>query len=211
MSGEAKKNLKNLICAGIVTLVLAGCAGEARGTLSNSSSIVEDGLEYYIELDNAVYNLGESIVILCRVTNVGDQSLNVSELTLTYTVSFELTRPEGDILFAPYYVPGITPPPLPGFPDIVTLNPGEHTELRSDITLIASCRYYRWGADGEVVDEPFTTLGQYSIISEYDNSWTGGGGPLTLVPDALEFVIIPEPATILLFGLGGLLLRKRRG
>jgi len=209
MSGETKKNLKSVVCAGIVILALAGCARQARGTLSNSSSIVEDGLEYYIELDNAVYNLGESIVILCRVTNVGDQSLDVSDLSLHYTVTFELTRPEGDTLFAPYYVHGITPPPLPGFPDVVTLNPGEHTELRSDITLIASGRYYRWGADGEVVDEPFATLGQYSITSKYDNSFADEG-PVRLVPDALHFAIIPEPTTLLLLALGGLMLRKRR-
>ena len=199
MSGEEKKRMKSVVCAGIAILALAGCA---RATLSNSSSIVENGLEYYIELDNAVYNLGESIVILCRVTNVGDQSLDVSELGI-YTLSFELIRPEGDALFSPYYGPPFPPMP-PGLPNIITLNPGEYMERRYDITS------RRWGTDGEWVEEPFTTVGHYSISSKYENCGFGAEGPLRLEPDALDFAIIPEPSTLLLLGFGGLALLRRR-
>jgi len=202
MSGETNKNLKKLVCAGIVALALAGCARQARGTLSNSSSIVEEGLEYYIRIDEGVYDLGETIEMLHRLTNVGDQTLNVCDLSLSYTVSFELTRPEGDILLAPAF---ITVPRPPGFPNIITLNPGEYAESRWYITLC------EWGIDGQVVEEPFATVGHYSITSEYDNSFASEG-PLRLEPDALDFVIIPEPASIALLGLGlASLLVRRKG
>jgi len=202
MSGKINKNWKSVVCAGIVTLALAGCAREARATLSNSSSIVEDGLEYYIRIDKGVYDLGETIEMLHRLTNVGDESLNVCDLDI-YTLSLELTRPEGDTVFAPYYGPPFPPMP-PGLPDIVTLNPGECIETRWYIT------WLNWGTNGEWVEEPFTTVGQYSITSKYYNGY-GGEGPLTLEPDALDFAIIPEPASITLLGLGlaSLLVRKK--
>ena len=199
MSREANKILKKLICAGIVTLVLAGCAREARA-IPVDANAVEEGLEYYIRIDKGVYDLGETIEMLHRLTNVGDQTLNVCDLDL-YTMSLELTRPEGDILFAPAW---ITQPMPPGFPNIITLNPGEYAERRWYITLS------EWGIDGQVVEEPFATVGHYSITSEYDNSFASEG-PLSLVPDALDFAIIPEPATLLLLGLGGLALVRKRG
>ena len=196
MTGESKKIMKKLVCAGIVILAVVI---PAKATLVDANA-VEDGLEYYIRIDKGVYDLGETIEMLYRLTNVGDRTLNVCDLDI-YTLSLELTRPEGDILFAPAW---ITRPMPPGLPDIITLNPGEYAESRWYITLC------EWGIDGQVIEEPFATVGQYSITSEYDNRH-GGEGPLTLEPDALDFVIIPEPASIFLLGVGfaSLLVRKK--
>lgn len=74
MVGRTKKNLKKLVCAGIVTLALAGCA---RATLVNSNSVVEDGVEYYIQTDKSVYDLGENVQILYRVTNVSENPVDI--------------------------------------------------------------------------------------------------------------------------------------
>ena len=203
MMVETKKILKKLVCAGIVGLVvLAGAAGEARATIVDANA-VEEGLEYYIRIDKGVYDLGEAIEMLCRITNVGSENLNVSELGI-YTLSFELTRPERDTLFSPYFGPPFPPMP-PGLPDIVTLNPGEYMERRYDITS------RRWGTDGQWVEEPFTTVGHYSISSKYENCGFGAEGPSKLEPDALDFAIIPEPASVALFSLGlaSLLVRKK--
>ena len=194
--------IKKIAFAGIVGLILVGCA---QGTLVDAN-VVEDGLEYYIRIDKGVYDLGETIELLHRLTNVGGQTLNVCDLDI-YTVSLELTRPEGDTLSYPFYYAGITPPMPPGLPDIITLNPGEYIERRYHITSLT------WGsyAVPELVEEPFSTVGKYSIILKYNNSLPEAQGPLRLEPDALDFVIIPEPASIALLGLGltSLLVRKK--
>jgi hypothetical protein len=186
MNGEARKNLKMLVCTGIVILFMTG---SAKATFVDANA-VEEGLEYYIRIDKGVYDLGEAIEALCRITNVGIESLNVVKIDLRYTVLFELETPTGDILIAP-----LIDPPLPGIPDIITLNPGEYMERRYNITSLT------WGGDGELFEEPFTMVGQYYISSEYDNSFADEG-PVRLKPDALDFIIIPEPTSIALLGLG---------
>jgi hypothetical protein len=193
MNEEAKKSLKKLIFAGISILFMAA---NVKATFVDANA-VEEGLEYYIRIDKGVYDLEENIEMLCRVTNVGNETLNVCDLGI-YTLSLELTRPQGDTLFSPYFGPPFGPMP-PGLPDIITLNPGEYIETQWLITS------GRWGVDREWVEEPFSIVGQYSITSKYDNSWLDPHqGPLALEPDALDFAIIPEPTTVLFIALGGL-------
>ena len=202
MTAKRKKNMRKLVCVAIVGLAVLSGAREARATIVDANA-VDEGLEYYIRIDKGVYDLRENIEMLCKVTNVGDETLNVAELGI-YTLSFELARPQGDTLFSPYFGPPFPPMP-PGLPDIVTLNPGEYMERRYDIPS------RRWGTDGEWVEEPFTMVGQYSIASKYINHYFELGGPLRLKPDALDFIIIPEPAGIALLGLGlaSLLVRNK--
>ncbi len=56
--------------------------GRLRGGLVNSNSIVVDDVEYYIQTDKAVYNLGENVQMLYRVTNLGDEDVTFSSLPL---------------------------------------------------------------------------------------------------------------------------------
>jgi hypothetical protein len=51
--------------------------GRMRRRRVNSNSKVVDGIEYYIQTDKAVYNLGENVKMLYRVTNLGDQEVNM--------------------------------------------------------------------------------------------------------------------------------------
>ena len=199
MAGKQKKSLKKLVFAGIIILGLLVCERETRATIVDANA-VEEGLEYYIRIDKGVYDLEETIEMLCKITNVGNETLNVCDLDI-YTLSLKLTRPQGDILFSPYFGPPFPPMP-PGLPDIITLNPGEYIETRWHITLC------RWGTNGEWVEEPFSIVGQYSVTSKYNGYEPG---PITLQPDALDFAIIPEPASIALLGVGlaSLLLRKK--
>ena len=198
MNEEAKKRLKELIFAGISILFITA---NAEATFVDANA-VEEGLEYYIRIDKGIYDLGENIEMLHRLTNVGDQTLNVCDLDI-YTLSLELTRPEGDILFAPAW---ITHPMPPGIPTVITLNPGEYAECRWYIMLC------EWGIDEQVVEEPFAAVGHYYILSRYNNSWPESEGPERLVPDALHFAIIPEPCSIAILGVGlaSLLIRKKR-
>ena len=196
MNGEAKKRLKKLFFAGISILFITA---NVKATFVDANA-VEEGLEYYIRIDKGVYDLGEPIEMLCKVTNVGDEILNVAEFGI-YSISLELTRPEGDTLFATYFGPPFPPMP-PGLPDIISLNPGEYIETLWPITSD------RWGTNGEWVEEPFSTVGQYSISSKY-LTFILIGGPSSLVSGPLDFEIIPEPATVLLLGLGVLLIKGR--
>ena len=75
MSGEEKKRMKRMVCAGIVTLVLAGCA---TANLVDSNSIIEDDIEYYLQTDKAVYDLGENVELLYRITNLSDGDVTFS-------------------------------------------------------------------------------------------------------------------------------------
>ena len=201
MEAKSKKSLKKLVFAVIIILSFVGCAKETKATYVDANA-VEEGIEYYIRMDKDAYHLGETIEMLHRLTNVGDQTLNVCDLDI-YTLSLELTRPEGDILFAPAW---ITHPMPPGIPTVITLNPGEYAECRWYIMLC------EWGIDEQVVEEPFAAVGHYYILSRYNNSWPESEGPERLVPDALHFAIIPEPCSIAILGVGlaSLLIRKKR-
>ncbi len=84
MSGEAKKKLKKLICAGIVGLALGCGVVEARAACVDSNSVVLDGIEYYMQTDKSVYSLGENVEMLYRLTN----------LSYSSTVRFEFSNQE---------------------------------------------------------------------------------------------------------------------
>ena len=82
MSGEAKKRMKSVVCSGIVGLaLLAGCA---RANLVNSNSVVEDGIKYYLQTDKAVYDLGEDVEILYRVTNLTENPVDIGMVLNSY-------------------------------------------------------------------------------------------------------------------------------
>lgn len=51
----------------------------------NSNSIVKDGIEYYIQTDKAVYDLGGDVEMLYRVTNLTDEDV---EFLFWYSVEW---------------------------------------------------------------------------------------------------------------------------
>ncbi|MBA7485945.1 hypothetical protein ES707_21497 [subsurface metagenome] len=50
-------------------------AGYAEAAPSDSNSIVKDNVEYYMQTDKAVYDLGENVEMLYRVTNLGSEDV----------------------------------------------------------------------------------------------------------------------------------------
>jgi hypothetical protein len=69
MNGETKKSLKKLICVCISILFMTV---SAKATLVDSnSSIIVDNIEYYMQTNKSVYDLGENVEMLYRVTNLG--------------------------------------------------------------------------------------------------------------------------------------------
>ncbi|MDP2925938.1 MAG: BsuPI-related putative proteinase inhibitor [Nanoarchaeota archaeon] len=70
---KAKQGLRSLAYAGLVGMALVGGGREVRG--ENFNSIVKDNIEYYMQTDKEVYNLGEDVEMLYRVKNLGEEDV----------------------------------------------------------------------------------------------------------------------------------------
>ncbi len=79
MTAKTRKILKSLVYAALIGLALAGGVREAKATTVaiDSNSILQDNIEYYIHTDKSVYDLGEYVETLYRVTNWGDEEWGV--------------------------------------------------------------------------------------------------------------------------------------
>ena len=86
-----------------------------------------------------------------------------------------------------------------------TDNPPEY-EADTHIEII--CRDWEHDLDTNILIGTWEDFSTFNI-QLYDQ-FKLDGTPYTPVIDNIEFTIIPEPATLLLFGVGGLLLRKRK-
>jgi len=192
MSGEANKKLKKLICAGIVTLALAGCA---KANLVDSNSIVRDDIEYYIQTDKAVYNLGEEVQMLYRVTNLTGNPVDIGMVLMGPWCDFIITDDDNNDIWQ--YVRVIPPS---GW-EMLHLEPDESREYQITWDMISDN-----GTFFDPYDDYPVGPGSYNITGELklSNAYIDNK-----VPVSLSIEIIPEPATLLLFGLGALLLRKR--
>jgi len=184
MSGETNKNLKKLICAGIVILAIAGCA---RANFVDSNSIIEDNIEYYIQTNKSVYNLGEDVEILYRITNLTEEEWEVTGIA---SLRFILVAPNGAEWFdAIWYWFEPAPPGL----DLIRLQPNESTEVSAVWPQIDT-----QGTPHEPGDDTQVPPGIYRI--------TGRLKPTNTNVD-VDITIVPEPCSLVLF-VGGLLIVK---
>lgn len=101
MSDKKKKSLKNLICAGLFGLVVLSGARGARGTCVDSNSVVQDGIEYYMQTDKAVYSLGENVKMMYRLTNLSYSSPVTFEFRNAQQWHFEVRDAETRIWYWP--------------------------------------------------------------------------------------------------------------
>jgi len=186
MNGGIKRSLKKLIfvCISILFMTVS-----AKATLVDSnSSIVVDNIEYYMQTNKSFYELGENVEMLYRVTNLGDEDVTihfVDQVQYYFTV-----RHDDNII---WYAPKLGQP--------------AESEL-----VITPSSYKEYDETWDMFDNlgVLITPGNYEI--------TGSLHPILLsqvdkdkyVPVSLFIEIIPEPATILLFGLGVLLVKARR-
>jgi len=181
--------MKTRVSLIIAVVIVFGLAGMARATLADSNSIVKDNIEYYVQTDKSVYDLGEDVQVLYRVTNLRDVEWR-----------FNYIPPIVDILVAAEEGGNFNEiwnwgwdKIYPAGPVVFQLEPNESAEI--------SGIWPQINLNGSVEPEDHTPVspGIYR---------TSGVFYPTDSSVAVDIAIIPEPTTFLLLGLGGLLLRN---
>ncbi len=177
----------------IVLIVLNLCAVNLRADIvpltPNSNSIVQDGIEYYVQTDKAVYDLGENVEMLYRVTNLGDEDVTLGLVVcdpLAY-YDFRIMQDGSQIWQYPYLsvVLGFT---------FFHLGPYESKEGQTIWNMMNDNGTLQTDDDFPVNPGIYNVIGELDLVSG------------ERVPVSVSIQIIPEPATFLFLVFGSLLL-----
>ena len=168
------------ILAGVA--VVLGIAAQSSGNLLpvNSNTVVQDGIEYYIQTDRRVYDLGEDVEILYRITNLGDEELRVRGLAPVQ--DFFVAQEEGGRSFKEIWRWGWFNVPITG-PGVLSLQPNESDAI-SDIW-----PQIDWMGTWDLEDDAQVPPGRYRI--------SGVVNRVEMVN--VDINIIPEPCSLVLF------------
>jgi hypothetical protein len=160
----------------------------AKATLVNSNSLIQDNIEYYMQTDKAVYNLGEGVQVLYRVTNLG-----VEDVTFQFTCG-----------------------PVDDRRDFMVDRDGERIWDNLDrprqwvitsLTLSSlESKEFTWPWDMTDFNGNQVVPGNYDVIGVLGD--LGLAYAERYVPVSVSIDIIPEPATLALLGLGAIVIRK---
>jgi hypothetical protein len=186
---EGDGDMKTIILA-TGFAVLLGIAPIATATL-NSNSIVQYGIEYYVQTDKSIYELGENVEMLYRVTNLRDEDVTF-HFGGSPVWNFWVEKNGENIWTAVESWYGV----LVDF----TLSPGESKEFPDGNPP------YIW--DMRDSEDNLINVGEYDVIGGLD-----GGAP---EPDydsmvSVPIIVVPEPSSLaLLLGCIFYLTRKRR-
>ncbi len=180
--------MKKVISAISLMVLVFGVTPIAMATI-NSNSIIEDGIEYYVQTNKSTYDLGEDVEMLYRVTN-----LRSEDVTFYFGGSpawnFWVEKDGENIWSA-----------VEGWyakPTMFTLAPGEYKEFPDFDPP------YIW--DMRDSEDNLINVGEYDVIGGLD-----GGAP---EPDydsmvSVPIVVVPEPSSLALL-LGGIIYLTRK-
>lgn len=158
----------------------------------NFNSKVIDGIEFYVQTDKAIYNLGENVEMLYKVTNFND-----------YSVNFGFGHmPEWNFWVEQN---GINIWTKVQFPLAVaisyTIDPGESRVYPYIPPVIWNMK----DNDGSLISS-----GIYEVIGGYDWNWINGSYDYSKI--SVPITIIPEPSSVMILSLGvlGLFFRRNK-
>lgn len=199
------KRLSIIMAVLIIANLVAGLPAKADAINSNSIEILLS-MEFYLQTDKAVYNPGETIEMLYRVTNIGVGDIMFYFNTMRQA-EFWASASDGSLVWdmSGYVVF----PALSNF----ALHPGEYKEYTMDWQLI-----HDNGTPDNPLDDYPMFPGSYDItavLCGYETFTIPGYGDTDYVYDAsvsVPITVVPEPATTALLSLGllGVLIRRRR-
>ena len=164
---------KTAMLVGLV-LSMAGIAD----TAPDSNSIIKDNIEYYIHTDKSVYDLGEEVEILYRVTNLTDVSVNLGTLLPDPPDNYDLRIMQGNAQVWWYPYTAITAV----IRDFI-LQPLETKEFQTTWDMMNDN-----GTPFQEYDDFFVTPGSYNVVGEVALSFG-----YERVPVSVSIEIIPEP------------------
>lgn len=185
--------MKTITSAVALAVLMLGTAQIAIADI-DSNSIINNGVQYYIQTDKSVYELGENVNILYRVSNLTNENITLGVVLddpLAY-YKFGVTQNDNQIWIYPYisYVLGFT-----GF----SLEPYEIKEFQTDWNMMNDNGTF-WRTDDFLVSPGiYNVVGEVALFSEEQR-----------VPVSVSIDIVPEPATFFLLALGGLFLKRAR-
>ena len=163
-------------------LALALC-GTARAVVSNS--IIQDDIEYYTQVDKAVYSLGEDVEMLYKVTNLTDQDVMFG---FPHSPEWNFwVEKDGEHIWQAVEAWWTIPTSF-------ILASGEYKEYP-----------YIW--DMKDNNGILVNLGQYDVIGGFD---AGAAGNYEYSRVAVPITIVPEPCSLALFTTGLFVLMRNR-
>jgi hypothetical protein len=168
-----------------VLFLLPACADAAV----NSNSIIEDGIEYYVQTDKSVYDLGEDVEMLYKVTNLRSEEWRFNYIPPIMDITVAVKEEEFFNEIWHWSWDKI----YPAGPVVFQLGAGESAELNGiwpQIDLNGSV---------EIEDHTQVPPGIYRTIGVFYP---------TDSHIAVGITIVPEPATLFLLALGAAFLKK---
>jgi hypothetical protein len=169
-----------IIAIGLLAIVL-GTVQLAKATLVNSNYIIQDDIEYYIQTDKSIYNLGENVEMLFRVTNLTDEEVHIS-CNRSGVFNLLVEKNNESVWAAAHWFTWDTP--------TVILSAGESKGVSHIWDMIDD--------NGNLVDP-----GIYDVVGVMYNGYTEVAVPITVIPEPASLLLLGA-------GFFGLILKRRQ-